>query len=159
MSSMSWCSMTIERVKKVWGVTSKLIDTPFYAKHELEVENGGYCSIHYHAQRANRFTVVSGEVEIIELYGPIIKRSTLSSSGRAPFSHYDVPSMVVHMFMVRRGGTMYEEYYPDRNGRIQDDDIVRLTEGGIVSCDQLDVLPYKLVKGLMEHGPRTTLLR
>lgn len=121
---------------KAWGRTLEVISNPFYSQHHLEVIAGGYCSLHYHRRRANRFIVQSGQVEIIEMFGPFVKRTRLGSG-----STHDVPSLVTHMFVVYQSGIMLEEYYPDRGGEVRTDDIIRLVEGGILTIDKLDDLP------------------
>lgn len=128
---------------KVWGRTKELVDSPFYSKHELEIEAGGYCSLHFHKHRANRFVVVSGLIEIVEMFGPFITRTNLG-----PENTYDVPSLVPHMFIVHKTGAMFEEYYADRNEKVRRDDIVRLIEGGKHDSNRLSELPICLINGL-----------
>lgn len=132
---------------KVWGTTKELVDSPFYSRHELQIVEGGYCSLHYHIDRANRFIIASGEIEIIEFYGPLIKRIRLG-----PQNVYDVPSLIPHLFAVHRSGTIYEEYYPDRGGTVRRDDIVRLVEGGKCSVSELHKLPALLLTLYRENN-------
>lgn len=127
----------VEWFHKIWGRTREIIDSPFYSKHMLEVKAGGYCSLHYHRARANRFYIISGLVEIIEMTGPFVRKTRLG-----PDNTYDIPSLVPHMFVVLKDGSMIEEYYADRGGVVQRDDIVRLVEGGLLPVDKLDKLPY-----------------
>lgn len=129
-----------EWIDKCWGRTQELIDSPFYSKHKLELNTGGYCSIHYHVHRANRFIIISGSVEIIEFYGPRFTRHLLG-----PDNTYDIPSLVPHMFAVHKNGSMIEEYFPDRGGVVNRGDIIRLTEGGKVEISQLTNLPNDLL--------------
>jgi len=116
-----------EWLKKVWGETRELISTDFYAKYELKLKVGGYCSLHYHMHRANRFWVTTGRVEVVEWYGPKVVKHLLG-----PDNKLDVPSLVPHVFIVHATGEMIEEYYADRGSRVRRDDIVRLTEGGML---------------------------
>lgn len=111
---------------KIWGRTRELVDSSFYSKYELDVLQGGYCSLHYHKNRANRFIIIDARIEIVEFYGPTYKRIILSND-----QTYDVPSLVPHLFIAGKAGKLIEEYYPDRGGRVERDDIIRLTEGGI----------------------------
>lgn len=133
----------MEWVTKVWGRTKELVDSPFYSQHELEVVAGGYCSLHYHLDRANRFRVVSGLIEIVEMFGPVVSRRKLG-----PENTYDVPSLVPHMFIVLKDGVVFEEYYPDRGGEVRRDDIVRLIEGGKLDQARLGELPECLIPSL-----------
>jgi len=125
---------------KVWGRTRELVHSPFYSKHELEVLVGGFCSLHYHRQRANRFLILSGVIEIVEMFGPVISRRKLG-----PENTYDIPSLVPHLFIVHQPGIVIEEYYPDRGGVVARDDIVRIVEGGLVQADKLHELPECLL--------------
>jgi hypothetical protein len=52
----------------------------------------------------------------------------------------DVPSLVPHLFCVQASGSLFEEYYPDRGGVVQQNDIIRLCEGGWLEAAQLDNL-------------------
>jgi hypothetical protein len=94
--------MGVDWQEKVWGRTRELVDSPFYSKHALEVIVGTYCSLHYHRQRANRFIIFTGLIEIIEMYGPAVKKTKLG-----PDTAYDVPSLVPHMFVVHKNGDDY----------------------------------------------------
>lgn len=114
-----------EWANKFWGETREIIHTPYYAKHELKLIKGGYCSLHYHRQRANRFIVKSGKVEIITWFGPIYQSQIIG-----PDNTIVVASLVAHLFFVHADSEMDEEYYPDRGGEVTRDDIVRLMEGG-----------------------------
>lgn len=133
-----------EWIEKVWGQTKEVISTSCYSYHELLVNAGGYCSIHYHKERANKFRIINGKIEIIQFYGPKIERTMLGND-----QTYEVPSLVPHMFVVHKSGRMVEEYYPDRCGYVTNDDIIRLVEGGIEDIDKLDRLPLRLLRNLI----------
>tara|TARA_R110000751_G_scaffold154483_5_gene259513 strand:- start:330 stop:770 length:441 start_codon:yes stop_codon:yes gene_type:complete len=117
---------------KCWGKTRQIISSDFYSKHELQVSTGGYCSLHYHQNRANKFIVKSGCIDVIEFYGPTHKVICLG-----PDNTYDVPSLVPHLFVVMQDGLVIEEYYSDRGGRVMVNDIVRIVEGGMLSKDEI----------------------
>jgi len=134
----------IQWTNKVWGKTRELIDTPFYSKHELQLIAKTYCSLHYHQHRANKFLVVSGQVEIIEMYGPHVVRTLLG-----PDNTHDVPSLVTHMFVVHKAGSMIEEYYGDRGGQVLCDDIIRIVEGGKMDVSDLSKLPWNIIKNMI----------
>lgn len=125
--------------KKCWGRTREVVVSDFYSKHELEVKSGGYCSLHYHNFRANRFIIQTGRVEVVELYGPMVKRFMLG-----PDNRHDVPSLIPHMFIVYENGTMLEEYYSDRGGEVRTDDIFRIVQGGTLDLKELPSLPFCL---------------
>lgn len=113
--------------KKVWGRTRCLIKRPHYQLHQLEVE-AGFCSVHYHKQRANRFIVESGCIVVRHYFGEQSDNYCLSAG-----QEHDVPSLVVHRFRVIEPGTVFEEYWPDRGGEIETDDIVRIRLGGLMA--------------------------
>lgn len=119
--------------EKCWGQTRKIISSDFYSKHELMVKAGGYCSLHYHQDRANRFIVKSGSIDVIEFFGPTHRIITLG-----PDNTYDVPSLVPHLFVVRRDGMVVEEYFSDRGGRVVVNDIVRIVEGGNINVTEIE---------------------
>lgn len=130
-------------IDKVWGRTRELVDSPYYSKHELEVVAGGYCSLHFHEHRANLFRVVSGLIEIVEMFGPFLTRTRLG-----PENTYEVASLVPHMFIVYKDGVIFEEYFADRSGTVRRDDIIRLVEGGKLEVARLTELPECLTSRL-----------
>lgn len=112
---------------KCWGRTRCRFWSEFYSEHELDVSAGWACSLHYHLHRSNRFRVESGSVRIIEAFGPLRRETILG-----PDNIYDVPSLVVHRFEVIEAGRVIECYWPDRGGRVDLSDIVRLEAGGAI---------------------------
>lgn len=136
--------MKSEWQDKVWGKTREVISSPFYSKHQLEVVAGGFCSLHYHQNRANRFTVESGNISVVLFFGPRIKRHSLG-----PDNVLDVPSLVPHMFLVHTPGFIVEEYYPDRCGEVSNDDIIRLYEGGWREADYIYTVPFEILSELI----------
>lgn len=116
-----------EWVQKVWGETRCTHSTIIYSRHELKLKAGTFCSFHWHDHRANIFRVVSGRVRIVWAHGWRLTRMDLARG-----EYFQVPSMVPHQFQVMVGGEMIEEYYPDRSGMVKDEDIHRLSEGGVI---------------------------
>lgn len=134
---------------KCWGETRELVDSPLYSKHELKIKVGGYCSLHFHVERANRFIVRTGLVEILEMFGPQVRRTILG-----PDNTYDVASLVPHMFAVRKDGEMIEEYFADRGGTVRRNDITRIVEGGMLDDpDKINDLPFSILRDVW---PSTT---
>lgn len=117
---------------KIWGSTKCLEESVFYSRHELILKAGGYCSFHFHKERANLFHIEYGVVRIVWVYAWRIE-STLLSSG----NHYDIPSLVPHQFQILEDGKMFEVYYPDRGGEVDNGDIVRLTHGSMVDVEHI----------------------
>ncbi len=52
------------RQGKNWGYTTEIFRNAMVSAHHLEVNEGGYCSEHYHEHKYNQFYVISGELEI-----------------------------------------------------------------------------------------------
>lgn len=131
-------------IEKCWGKTREIVDSPLYSKHELQIDAGGYCSLHFHMERANRFIVQSGLIEIIEMFGPQVRRTILG-----PDNTYDVASLVPHMFAVRKTGKMIEEYFADRGGTVRRNDIIRIVEGGVLDdINLINKLPFSILRDL-----------
>lgn len=111
--------------EKIWGRTRCSLDSLVYSKHELELKAGTFCSVHYHRFRGNKFVLFQGSVRIVWSYAWKIESKTLK-----PGDALHIPSLVVHQFQVLEDGVMTEEYYPERGGKVEHGDIVRLCEGG-----------------------------
>lgn len=134
---------------KVWGSTRCVYESSKFSGHELKVNAGGYCSVHYHEQRANRFIVDSGVIAVVEFYAWEIDRRILTKGQTA-----DVPSLIPHQFQVIQTGVVREEYWADRGGEVRQDDIARLTdwkgdvvEGGTVDdVEQLQTLAQETMR-------------
>ena len=128
-------SEEIKWQEKVWGKTLCEVFTDNYARHRLKVDAGGFCSFHYHFNRANRFIVSSGVVRIVWCFGWEVHYSVLHAN-----SSMVVNSMLPHQFQVLKTGSMVEEYWPDRTGTkiIDIDDIIRLTHGGKIDSIALN---------------------
>jgi len=135
--------------EKIWGTTRCDINTPFYSSHLLAIDRGGFSSMHYHRNRANKFRIVRGTVEIFVAFGLNIERHLLTDG-----NELIVPSLVVHGFAASEDASMVEEYYPDRGGRVSIDDIVRLCHGGKLTDLEMpcDNLPERLLAEGFNRG-------
>ncbi len=114
-----------QRLRKAWGWTTEVFHSDRWSAHFLEVEAGGFCSIHVHRNRANIFSVHSGELSVECWFGIHLEAVTLMAG-----STYCVPSLVMHRFRCQQDVTCSEYYYADRGGVVDRDDIVRFSEGG-----------------------------
>lgn len=110
---------------KVWGRTRIETAGPQYVRTHLSALPGGYSSVHYHRERANRFRVLRGCLDVWILHGWDVERVRLTDGNQLA-----VPSLVVHGFYAVSRSWAVEEYWPDRAGVCAADDIVRLTQGG-----------------------------
>jgi len=133
---------------KDWGRTRCTLKGDLGSLHELEVIEGGYCSVHYHRQRANRFIVKSGSIAVVSFYAWNIERMILTAG-----NVLDIPSHVVHQFQVISEGKVFEHYYRD-GGKVRNDDIVRLCKGGFCPVEDLDKLAETI---LLSHVNRETV--
>lgn len=129
---------------KVWGRTKQGILTPRWSYHFLEVVAGGYCSFHYHLERANRFFVESGVIRIVWCFGWKVESQILSADNTLT-----IESLVPHQFQVLESGKMTEEYWPDRGGFVHDGDITRLTKGNKIDDQRLDFIRDTI--GILKH--------
>lgn len=111
---------------KCWGTTREVFYSRQCSVHWLAVEAGWRCSRHIHAERANRFVVLSGVI-VVRRWDASGETAVTLRSGDV----YDVPSGVLHRFEVVDSGTVIEIYWPDvRGGAVRRDDIVREDQGG-----------------------------
>lgn len=126
---------------KVWGVTWPVVKSLIYARFCLEVEAGGYCSLHYHRNRANRFLINKGAIFVYEHTSRSAKAKLLKSGDRL-----DVMPMTLHSFAVLRSGFVIEEYFDPSTSRrpVDCDDIVRLNQGGFL--DVSDAFPKDVLE-------------
>jgi len=116
----------VNREEKCWGSVIHVFASERAATSCLWVKAGFQCSRHYHEDRANQFTVMSGRIKVEEWPREGGVTTTMLSEGET----HTVPSGRVHRFRVLESGQVVEVYYPDNGGTVRLDDIVRLDEGG-----------------------------
>lgn len=122
--------MSVLQHEKVWGTTTCLHASQTFSRHMLWLRPLTYCSVHYHAHRSNWFCVIEGRVQIARFMGWQEEAVELTAGGVA-----EIPSRVPHQFRVVEQSIMLEEYLPDPvGGAVDQDDIVRLCEGGTVKA-------------------------
>lgn len=128
--------------QKVWGKTRCVYDSDVFSGHQLIVDQGGYCSVHYHQQRANRFIVESGKIGVVIYRAWDISVEILDAGER-----FDVPSLIVHQFLVYESGVVREDYWADRGGVVSKEDIVRLRVGAkVASLNELWRVPERILR-------------
>lgn len=123
--------------KKIWGWTRETgNERPLKSTHELLLERGGFCSLHYHVGCNNKFEVTAGVVRVVWSYG-----GRLGAKIIEPGEGFFVPANLPHQFQVIQDGSMIEIYEPvSPEHAVKYDDIVRLTIGGKVPEAHVDVL-------------------
>lgn len=52
------------RQGKNWGYTTEIFRNAMVSAHHLEINEGGYCSEHYHKHKYNMFYVLTGILEL-----------------------------------------------------------------------------------------------
>lgn len=110
------------RQGKNWGYTTKFFENAIVSAHHLEINEGGYCSEHYHKYKFNLFYVISGKLELTIWRKGKTKDVTIVGPGQASA----ISPSFYHMF---KGITKCEaiEIY---QVLLIDPDIERRTEGG-----------------------------
>lgn len=113
----------IERKDKPWGKAYPIDDGPYHEVLLLEIHPGGYCSIHEHATKLNKFVVVSGELIVTWWHEGQERRAVLTT-----LETITLPCGTRHRFEAITDCLVIETYYP-RFGA-GENDIVRWELGG-----------------------------
>lgn len=115
--------------QKCWGKTQLMFRSKEVSLHRLVVDvPNSFCSIHYHANRDNRFTVLSGSIKVVvreagvEVPHIIQRGHTLM-----------VPAGLIHQFQATTNRCIFLECYTSHDGisPVEISDIVRQHEGGV----------------------------
>ena len=116
---------------KVWGHTTKIGHSPKSSQHSIVVQEGAYCSKHYHSHKQNGFIVLEGSLVIREwedaLDDSSMSEVTLTANGE---SHV-VPPNRLHQFYTDEGARVIEFYLPVDGSDVDIEDITRLSKGGV----------------------------
>lgn len=119
---------------KIWGKTKCIARQPAFEAHHIIVEPGGFCSAHTHAHKHNRFTVLSGSLDVIMgTYDWPVRdggEKQFHETTRiriAAGESYDVAPDRMHRFSSPNGCEAIEVYWPERANL---GDIQRADEGG-----------------------------
>lgn len=110
--------------KKPWGITEALFIGPTSEFHYLQIEKGGYCSQHLHNKKHNRFYVLAGTINV-RIFSDSIQENILSTG-----MSFDVAPGTTHSFEAIEASKVLEIYWTDT---LDPTDIIRFTEGGIIS--------------------------
>ena len=121
--------MLMQWSPKVWGEVAHVFCSEHAAVSVLRVKKGFRCSRHYHRQRVNQFTVISGRV-IIEHW--TLGKMDLGKRELGPGESMEVDAGIEHRFCVVESGEMVEVYWPAYVGaKVSIDDIERIDVGGV----------------------------
>lgn len=113
--------------EKAWGWKYNLVNSFFWSLDICWVIKGGYCSKHYHEMKANRFCIITGELEI-SWYSDNKKTWTHRMlSPKDDSRSQDIFPGVLHQFHAHTD-CVFIEY---ENAKFSRDDIFRESEGGV----------------------------
>jgi mannose-6-phosphate isomerase-like protein (cupin superfamily) len=115
---------------KGWGVTEEIYRDKHLLIARIQVEAGGYCSIHYHRQRDNLFVVHAGTL-IVHVFDSGPPKSVRLNAG----DQLRVPAGIAHQFEAATVVRCDEVYTPVAGATIDADDIVRFSQGGMRTHD------------------------
>lgn len=111
--------------QKLWGKTQLVHQSAMVEIHRIEVVRGGYCSIHQHRQKANKFFVESGKLRVTRFpsSGHLCRDEILHTG-----DSLTVAAGELHQFEAVEPTVAFEIYWADRS--IDPGDIVRYSQGG-----------------------------
>ena len=125
---------------KVWGERRRLLLTATSEIDLLYLKGDSFCSLHLHHKKINKFVVIKGSVRIESEYGKVILRPNESFEIRPPLKHRFFalePSVVIELAYVEKG-------------KINANDIIRVSQGGRVIKGEEMTLDEMRFKGLLE---------
>ncbi len=108
---------------KIWGDTDDFFSSGIVSVHYLNIKKGGFCSEHLHKQKANKFYVISGELEISIWEASDTIDKTILKEGQST----TIPFGVWHKFKALTDVRCIEIYEIKFSG----EDIKRRIEGGL----------------------------
>lgn len=107
---------------KTWGYTTEIFRNALFSAHHIEVNEGGYCSEHYHEHKYNQFYVISGVLEITIWHNGKTSDVTIVEAGQSTA----IPPGFYHKFKGLTKCDAIEHYQVLLN----EPDIKRRTVGG-----------------------------
>jgi len=130
----------MENIHKVWGERRRIhLDD----KNEIDllyIKKNTFCSTHNHKTKINKFYVVQGRVRIETEYGNVVLKPNDVWVSRPP---------QVHRFCAEEDSVMIEMAYVEK-GKIDPDDINRITQGGKVINGEEITLEELKERGLLD---------
>jgi len=113
---------------KLWGETQLIFCYNGVECHNLTIVENGFCSIHKHENKWNRFLVVSGLLEVKQWQLNVADMSAPpDTTVLKPGEICDVPPGAFHQFNALEQSFVIEMYWTV----LDIDDIARLTTGGV----------------------------
>ncbi len=117
------------KAAKIWGNTTCVWQGSYAETHFIFANKDGYCSRHNHADKFNRFYVVSGRLQVTIYKGDYTEDTILE-----PGQITDVPPGLDHRFIALEDTAAIEIYWVNE---LRGDDIVRKDDGGISEFEEL----------------------
>jgi len=116
---------------KSWGSSDRLyLDAHTQVEH-IEIEQGGFSSIHRHWCKSNLFHCHAG-ILIVRIYGDPLSLTVTRSETVAPGTHMVVPPLVIHQFFANSHVAAREVYWTsDEKTPLDPNDIERFSDNGI----------------------------
>lgn len=109
---------------KVWGLTARLFAHHGVEAHLIHAVRGGYCSVHRHAFKWNRFVVLSGKLEVRVFR----EEGVVDVTVLGPDDVTDVPPGTLHQFIALEPTAALEFYWVS----LDPGDIDRKSQGGLL---------------------------
>jgi len=129
-----------DNIHKVWGQRRRILLTDTIEADLLYLTKDYFCSTHNHKHKINKFIVISGKIQIDTEYG----KSVLSAK-----ESWVVEPPLVHRFYALENSVMIELAYV-KEGKIDPNDINRITQGGRIVKGKEMSLDEMREKGLLE---------
>jgi len=103
-------------VFKVWGTRRRLLLTDTSEIDLLYVKKDSFCSLHLHNKKINKFTVISGKIQIQSEYGDVILKANES---------FEIRPKLKHRFFALENSVMIESAYVEEGNINADDNLKR----------------------------------
>lgn len=117
-----------------WGTKEKLIDTPKLIVDKLNLQGGGYSSIHSHKYQNNFMYLIEGEIRIEYFYSDKTETGHFDLNIYHPQILIEPNPILFHRFRAFKPSVVIEIITSFKNrftDEVSRDDIIRLTERGI----------------------------
>jgi mannose-6-phosphate isomerase-like protein (cupin superfamily) len=123
--------MAARGVKKPWGSTVPLLESSAHRYERIIVNQGGFSSVHYHAEQYNWFQMQTGSIGVYWFgetpydSAPPERHYQILRAGE----HLIIPPGIWHQFVVLESGVGHEFYWTG-GSLCRAEDIIRATENG-----------------------------
>lgn len=132
--------MSGENIFKIWGERRRIFLSDKTEIDLLFIKKNCFCSTHNHANKVNKFVVISGKVRIETEFDKTVLGKNES---------WIVEPPLIHRFFAEEDSTLIELAYVNK-GKIDPSDINRLSLGGKLINGKEYTLDQLKEKGLLE---------